>query len=57
METFLGSFWGFVCRQPPPANPFSKPLKRGQNEAKLSHTSLGRPKICKGRSLEIVAIL
>ena len=25
-ENFLGSFWGFVCRQPPPANPFSKPL-------------------------------
>ena len=22
----LGSFSGFVCRQPPPANPFSKPL-------------------------------
>ena len=26
LEKFLGSFWGFVCRQPPPANPFSKPL-------------------------------
>ena len=26
VEIFLGSFWGFVCRQPPPANPFSKPL-------------------------------
>ena len=27
LENFLGSFWGFVCRQPPPANPFSsKPL-------------------------------
>ena len=26
-ESFLGSFWGFVCRQPPPANPFSKPPK------------------------------
>ena len=25
-EFFLGSFGGFVCRQPPPANPFSKPL-------------------------------
>ena len=26
----MGSFWGFclfVCRQPPPANPFSKPLR------------------------------
>ena len=23
----MGSFWGFVCRQPPPANPFSKPPK------------------------------
>ena len=22
-------FGGFVCRRPPPANPFSKPLKRG----------------------------
>ena len=21
----MGSFWGFVCRQPPPASPFSKP--------------------------------
>ena len=21
----MGSFWRFVCRQPPPANPFSKP--------------------------------
>ena len=24
-STFLGLFGGFVCRQPPPANPFSKP--------------------------------
>ena len=23
---FLGSFGGLACRQPPPANPFSKPL-------------------------------
>ena len=23
---FWRIFWGFVCRQPPPANPFSKPL-------------------------------
>ena len=27
LENFLCSFWGFVCRQPPPANPSSKPLK------------------------------
>ena len=25
-ENFFGSFWEFVCRQPPPANPFLKPL-------------------------------
>ena len=25
----FGSFWGCVCRQPPPANPFSKPLIYG----------------------------
>ena len=25
-RTFLGSFWGSVCRHPPPASPFSKPL-------------------------------
>ena len=25
-RTFLASFGGAVCRQPPPANPFSKPL-------------------------------
>ena len=26
LENFLGSFWGFVCCQPHPANPCSKPL-------------------------------
>ena len=29
LENFLGPFWGFVCRQPPPANPFSKPPNKG----------------------------
>ena len=28
-RTSWAPFWGFVCRQPPPANPFSKPLKQG----------------------------
>ena len=27
LEIFWHSFGGFACRQPPPANPFSKPLK------------------------------
>ena len=28
-NVFFCSFWRFVCLQPPPANPFSKPLKFG----------------------------
>ena len=36
LENFLGSFWGFVYRQPPPANPFSKPLKILRNNTYLS---------------------
>ena len=26
LASFLDYFWGSICRQPPPANPFSKPL-------------------------------
>ena len=38
---FLGSFGGLACRQPPPANPFSKPLKKGQK--KEGQDQIGKP--------------
>ena len=48
LENVFGSFWGFVCRQPPPANPFSKRRKmRGdrsctpsRNDAPLAYSSI-----------------
>ena len=35
------SRWGFVCRQPPPANPFSKPLREGGFQKVPSTPPLG----------------
>ena len=37
----MGSFWGFVCRQPPPANPFSKPPKHRGAHAEITGGSGG----------------
>ena len=41
----LGSFWGFVCRQPPPANPFSKPPREAipRMERRIPRISFGIP--------------
>ena len=40
LESFLGSFWGFVCRQPLPANPFSEPLKTGEQAENIGRTGI-----------------
>ena len=38
-RTFFGCFWGSVCRQPPPANPFSKHLKKGTDDIAILFAS------------------
>ena len=48
LENFLGLFFGFVCGQPPPANPFSKPLKWIPPD--MFYLGTGRPKCCRPSS-------
>ena len=51
---FFASFSGFVSRQPPPANPFSKPLRvpTKENARKTLHTNSSTQRKTKGQQLK-----